>query len=247
MIQAILFDLDDTLLGNGMKTFIPGYFDLLGKYASSYLEKQRFLAELLHCTQAMMANTDPAVFNRDVFWTAFEQRTGLPTAELEPFFDHFYRSHFSQLQALTQQRPLAAELVRACLVRDLQVVIATNPVFPRIAIEQRLLWAGIPATEFDYALVTSYENMRATKPHQAYYRQILDTIDCDPEAALMVGDNWENDIMPAAGLGLNTYWITPDGAAPHEDNLASEYGTLDKLHELVLSAWLDTLPESTNP
>ena len=237
MIQAILFDLDDTLLGNNMDAFIPPYFDLLGRHVSLYLEKDRFLAELLHCTRAMMTNTDPAVFNRDVFWLAFEQRTGLPTAELEPFFERFYRGHFSRLQAVTQQRPVAAELIRACLARDLQVVIATNPVFPRVAIEQRLLWAGIPATEFNYALVTSYENMRATKPHQAYYRQILDTIDCDPQAAVMVGDNWENDIAPAAALGLNTYWIAPAGATPPDTHLASDYGTLDKLHQLILSGW----------
>lgn len=242
MIQAILFDLDDTLLGNGMKSFMPGYFDLLGQHASAYLEKQRFLAELLHCTQAMMSNTEPALSNRDVFWAAFEQRTGLQVDELEPFFDHFYRNDFSELQAITQQRPAAAGLVRACLAQGLQVVVATNPVFPRVAIEQRLLWAGIPETEFDYALVTSYENMCATKPHQAYYRQILDTIGCSPQAALMVGDHWENDIAPAAALGLSTYWITPDGAAPPDATLASEYGTLDKLHQLVLSGWLDTLP-----
>ncbi|HEX6383786.1 MAG TPA: HAD family hydrolase [Anaerolineae bacterium] len=243
MIQAILFDLDDTLLGNSMKAFIPRYFDLFGKHAGQYLEKKRFLAELLYCTQAMMANTDPALSNRDAFWSAFEERTGLRTAELEPFFDQFYRGHFSQLQAVTQQRPVAAELIRACFARGLQVVIATNPVFPLVAIEQRLLWAGVPVTEFDYALVTSHENMYATKPHQAYYRQILRTIDCSPELALMIGDNWENDIEPAAKLGLNTYWVAPDGTVPPDVNLVSEYGTLDKLYQLVSSGWLDTLED----
>lgn len=241
MIQAILFDLDDTLLGNSMKAFIPQYFDLFGKHAGQYLEKKRFLAELLYCTQAMMANTDPAVSNRNVFWAAFEQRTGLQTAELEPFLDQFYRRHFSQLQAVTQQRPAAVELIRLCLARGLQVVIATNPVFPRVAIEQRLLWAGVPVTEYNYALVTAYENMHATKPHQAYYRQILRTIDRSAELALMVGDNWENDIEPAAAVGLSTYWVAPDGAVPPDDTLVDEYGTLDKLYELVSSGWLDTL------
>lgn len=242
MIQAILFDLDNTLLGNSMKTFMPRYFDLLGKHASSYIEQQRFLVELLTCTRAMMTNTDPAINNRDVFWTAFERRTGLQAAEIEPFFDRFYRGDFSQLQSVTQPRPAAASLIRECLARELQVVIATNPVFPRVAIEQRLLWAGVPATEFDYALVTSYENMRATKPHHAYYLQILDTIGCAPKAALMIGDDWENDIVPAAGLGLSTYWVAPNGAAPPDPRLVSDHGALDKLNELISSGWLDTLP-----
>jgi len=48
MIQTILFDLDETLLGNHMDTFLPSYFALLGKHAARYipvsaLKKSSFL------------------------------------------------------------------------------------------------------------------------------------------------------------------------------------------------------------
>ncbi|MEJ2750326.1 MAG: hypothetical protein P8183_20825 [Anaerolineae bacterium] len=99
MIKAVLFDLDDTLLGNDMEKFLPNYFALLGKHAERYLEKERFLQELMAGTQAMIANTDTAVSNRNVFWQTFQQRTGLDPAELEPFFEQFYRSIFPQLVA----------------------------------------------------------------------------------------------------------------------------------------------------
>jgi FMN phosphatase YigB (HAD superfamily) len=91
------------------------------------------------------------------------------------------------------------------------VAIATNPLFPRSPIEQRLEWANIPVTEFDYALVTTYENMHATKANPAYYQEIVARLGNEAKECLMVGDDWERDMMPAATAGLPIYWVTkPD-------------------------------------
>ena len=34
-----------------------------------------------------------------------------------------------------------------------------------------------------------------------------------PDQALMIGNDWDNDIVPAAALGMPTYWVSPNGAA----------------------------------
>ncbi|MCP4423920.1 MAG: HAD family hydrolase [Chloroflexi bacterium] len=241
MIKAILFDLDDTLLGNDMEKFLPAYFMLLGKHAERYLDRERFLHELMFCTQAMIGSRDTAVSNRDVFWQTFQQRTGLDPDELEPFFDRFYCQTFPQLRTTTEKRDVAAPLVQNCFAQGLKVVVATNPLFPARAIKERLDWAGTPVTMFDYALVTTYENMHAAKPNPAYYAEILRVIDCAPESALMVGDDWKNDIVPAAELGLFTYWISRDGQEPPEKGLATDHGSLAALRERVQSGWLGEL------
>ena len=241
MIEAILFDLDDTLLRNDMDKFLPAYFGLLGKHASRFLDRERFLQELLFGTQAMIASEDTAVSNRDVFWNTFQSRTGLDPDELEPFFDLFYRETFPQLRGTTEKRPDALPLVQLCLERGLKIVIATNPLFPARAIYERLDWAGVPVAAFDYDLVTTYENMHATKPHPAYYNEILAAIDCPPQAALMIGDDWKNDIIPASGLGIRTYWIAQNGAEPPESALAAGYGTLADLLNRLQNGWLETL------
>jgi FMN phosphatase YigB (HAD superfamily) len=120
------------------------------------------------------------------------------------------------------------------------VVIATNPIFPMSAIQQRLLWAGIPADIYDYSIVTAYENMHASKPQVAYYEEILEIIDVPPFESVMVGDNWENDMVPAGILGLRTYWITNDEQVESEkSSLISDYGTLDALLDLLSSGWLE--------
>ena len=87
-----------------------------------------------------------------------------------------------------------------------RVVIATNPLFPATAIEQRLDWAGV--RDFPYALVTTMENSHFSKPNPRYYEEILAKIQSAPETTWMIGDNPTNDIIPARTLGLKTWWIT---------------------------------------
>ncbi len=238
MLQAVLFDLDDTLLGNNIDDFIPHYFALLGKYAERYMPRDRFLKELMVSTQAMATNTDTAVLNRDAFWQAFQQRTGMDPAQMESYFDVFYQEQFPQLVSVTQPYPLARTVVEASFELGLKVVIATNPMFPRRAVEERLAWDGVPVTEFAYDLVTTYDNMHATKPYLAYYREILDQIGVAPEAALMVGDDWENDIAPALALGCRAFWISTEPAPAGVNGLIG-CGSLQSLYALLTSGALN--------
>ena len=238
MIQSLLLDLDDTLLGNEVDVFMQGYFSLLSEYAGQIFDSSTFLPQLMQSTRAMIQNTDPRFTNDQIFWQSFEALTGGKRDELEPFFQMFYEKEFARLRPATQRRPAAAAIVRAAREQGLSVVVATNPLFPRIAIEQRLEWAGIPVGEHDFALVTSYENMHAAKPQPAYYREILTAVGADPVEALMVGDDWKNDILPAAAVGLHTFWIAADDATADNPELISGRGSLDDLDERVANGWL---------
>lgn len=253
-VETVFFDLDDTLLGNDMEQFLPRYFALLGEYARPiFSDRRQLLEELLHGTQAMIADPDPSQTNREKFWRIFSERTGLDQEEAEPFFNRFYEEEFPRLKDVTERRPAAQKLVQACLDRGLKVAIATNPLFPRRAIEHRLVWAGLPPTEFDFALVTSYENMHAAKPHEAYYREILTRIDATPETTLMVGDHWENDMAPAAAIGMRIFWVAPEEAEPPAqpagDGLLVGAGSLEKFHRWLFGekgAAADPAPESAS-
>ena len=151
------------------------------------------------------------------------------------------------MQLAEQMRKMANDCRRQnikieCFELGLKVVIATNAVFPISAIEQRLAWAGVPVTEFDYDLVTSYKNMHSAKPNSTYYTEILAKIDCVPETAVMVGDSWENDIVPAKEAGLYTYWINEDNPGePPDSKLINGYGSLKEFHALLADGWLNSL------
>jgi len=214
MLKAILFDLDDTLLGNSMETFMPAYFQALTRWTAHLIPSDQLIAELIRATGTMQANDGTGPTNEEAFAAVFYPALGYEQAALEPTFERFYAEEFPKLRPLTQTRPEARPLVEWAFERGLQVAIATNPLFPRYPIEQRLEWAGVPVTEFDYALVTNYEDMHATKSHPAYYREVLALLDRQPAECLMVGDNWKWDIAQAASVGIPVYWIAKPGKAP---------------------------------
>jgi FMN phosphatase YigB (HAD superfamily) len=81
--------------------------------------------------------------------------------------------------------------------------------------------------------------MHATKPNTDYYREILQRIEVEPSHALMVGDDWENDIVPAASVGCFTDWLPEsDAAVPPDFEGLTKSGSLDELYALLSSGWL---------
>lgn len=208
MLEAVLFDLDDTLLDNPMDTFLPAYFQALTRYLDHLVPPEQLMADLMRATQAMNADHNRALTNEEAFASVFYPLLGQDRSTVESAFERFYTQEFPKLRGMTRRRPEARALVASALERGLQVAVATNPMFPRVAVEERLAWAGVPVERFDYALVTTYENMHATKAHPAYYCEILQKLDRQPGECLMVGDSWKLDIVPASAVGLRAYWVT---------------------------------------
>jgi FMN phosphatase YigB (HAD superfamily) len=238
-IDAVLFDLDDTLLENDMDYFLSRYFPMISDYVQPMIEREQFMKELLFATQEMIQNQDPCVTNHDIFWSVFCQRTGLEQEEMEPFVDRFYQQNFPNLREATKPKSIAINLVQLCFDSCLKVVIATNPLFPLKAIEHRLEWAGVSVKDFNYALVTAYENMYSAKPNPAYYREILSEIEIEPNRAIMVGDDWENDIIPAKAIGLFTFWVSDEAKSWPERTIEVDgFGTLDDLYNQFMNGWL---------
>jgi FMN phosphatase YigB (HAD superfamily) len=219
MFKAILFDLDDTLLDCSMDVFFPSYIEALTRYASAVVPPERFTKELMRATGAMDANDGTGPTNQDAFDAVFYPALGYEPEELRPLFDKFYAEDFPKLKNLTRRRPEARPLIQWAFDQGLQVVIATNPFFPPSPVEQRLGWAGVPVTDFDYALVTTYDIMHATKAHPAYYREILTTLGRDPSECLMVGDHWPWDIAMPSSVGIPVYWISEPSDTPPPDSM----------------------------
>ena len=246
-LQALLLDLDDTLIVNPMDTFIPAYFAALERFVSDVVEPDRFIAELLAATRTMARNDGSGPSNEEVFAASFYPALGLPREQLEPVLERFYREALPQLRSMTAPRPAAPKILEWARDRGLKAVIATNPLFPRTAIEQRMAWGGLGVDRFRYDLVTSYENCHATKSSPAYYREILAEIGCPPARCLMVGDNWEWDIVNAAAAGIQGFWITPTDARREdpEVELAGQ-GTLDDFYTALVSGAITSATASAD-
>jgi len=238
MLKAVLFDLDDTLLENSMDTFLPAYFEALTRYLDHLVPPRRLINELMRATEVMNANCDEGITNEEAFASVFYSALEPDRSVLELAFERFYIEEFPKLRKLTRRRSEARSLVASAVDQELQVAVATNPLFPRVAVEQRLAWAGVPVDEFSYALVTTYENMHATKSSPSYYREILERLGVRSNEALMVGDSWDMDITPASSVGIHVYWVTERSDVPASSLPFVGHGTLSGLWALVdTHAW----------
>ena len=97
-------------------------------------------------------------------------------------FEEFYATEFGKVRTVCGFNPEAGELIRWLKEQGVRLILATQPVFPEIATMQRIRWAGLDPADFE--LVTTYENARFTKPNPAYYREILEKADLEPENCL---------------------------------------------------------------
>ncbi|MFP3853735.1 MAG: HAD-IA family hydrolase [Anaerolineales bacterium] len=206
-IRAVLLDLDDTLLQTNFDRFLPAYLDRLSKALVEHGEPEKIIQKLFVATQSMVKNQDPTRTLKEAFDARFYPSLNTTEEELRGEIDAFYSESYPELQALTEPVPGAAEFVENLTAAAYQVVIATNPLFPKTAIHQRLAWAGVDIGHEQIHLITSYEDFHYAKPEPAYYAEILGWLGVPAEEAAMIGDDPENDIAPAASLGIATFGL----------------------------------------
>ncbi len=233
MIKALLLDLDGTLLDNDIQAFLQVYLQRLAKAMAHVAPPDRFISLLMQGTQAMLDNRDPLRTLAQAFAQAFYPALGVPEIELRPQFEAFYRQQFPGLSGLTRRFDQAPGLVRTALEAGLQVAVATNPLFPRMAIEERIRWAGLSPEGF--ALITTYEQFHSTKPHLAYYTEALGRLGVAAFEAAMIGNDPLDDLAPARLLGMATFLSGPASAEGYPS------GDLAQAR-----AWLATASEATD-
>lgn len=212
-LKVVMFDLDGTLLPMNQDIFVKAYFGgLVKKLLPLGYEGEKLVKTIWYCTDAMI-NNNGEQSNEKVFWKVFESVYGERVREDMPMFDRYYYEDFDRVKDVCGYNPEAAKTVREIKKMGLRTVLATNPLFPRIATEKRLSWTGLETAEFE--LYTTYENSSYTKPNPEYYVEILNKIGVLPQEVLMVGNDVSEDMI-ARNLGANVFLIT--------DNLINKSG-----------------------
>lgn len=204
-IKAVLFDLDGTLLPMDQDEFVKAYFKLL---AARMAPKGYEPGELVDCiwagTKAMIKN-DGSCRNEEAFWRCFEEKYGEEAMKDKPYIDAFYAGDFGKAKVTCGYNKASAEVIRELQEREVPVILATNPIFPAVATENRIRWAGLEPE--DFLLYTTYENSHYCKPNPKYYQEILKKAGFLPQECLMVGNDVQED-MVAASLGMKVFLLT---------------------------------------
>lgn len=203
--SVILFDLDGTLLPMDNAAFTKVYFNLLaGKLAPCGYEPKQLVDAVWAGTAAMVSN-DGTRTNEEAFWTKFTGIFGEKALEDKPLFDAFYAEDFHAAKGFCGFNPQAAIAVHTVKEMGLRVALATNPIFPAVATESRIRWAGLKPGDFE--LYTCYENIGLCKPNPDYYLEIARRLGVQPEQCLMVGNDVTED-MVAETVGMKVFLLT---------------------------------------
>ncbi|MCR5374633.1 MAG: HAD family hydrolase [Lachnospiraceae bacterium] len=205
MIKAVLFDLDGTLLPMDMDEFTTGYFKFLVKKLLPHgYDKDTLIPAIWHGTGAMVKN-DGSCTNEEAFWKDFKATMGEKVLKDKGLFEDFYANEFNNAREICGFNPKAAEIVRKIKESGLRVILATNPLFPKVATENRIRWAGLTPDEFEF--FTTYENIEYCKPNIKYYEKVLEKAGLKPEDCIMVGNDVDED-MVASKLGMKVFLLT---------------------------------------
>ena len=204
-IRAVFFDLDGTLLPMDQDIFIKAYLGGLVKVlAPKGYEPKAIAGALWKSTDAMVRN-DGSKTNEEVFWDSFCAILGDGVRNEEPALNEFYKTDFQKIKEVCGFEPKSKELVDKIKDAGVRMVLATNPLFPAIATESRIRWAGLSPE--DFAIYTAYENSRFCKPNLEYYRWLLSEVGISAEECLMVGNDVGDD-MVAEALGMKVFLLT---------------------------------------
>ena len=207
MLKYIFFDLDGTMLPMDQENFIKVYFtELSNRFCPVLnLESEQLIKAVWKATNSMVKN-DGTKLNRLAFWEAFSKILGNGVLKYVKDFDDFYANEFNECKAATKYNPLMPEIIKTLKNKGYTLIAATNPLFPEIAINNRIGWAGVSPA--DFKLVTTYENSSTCKPNPKYFTEITEKIKAEPEECLMVGNDVDEDVLASEKVGIDSFLIT---------------------------------------
>jgi FMN phosphatase YigB (HAD superfamily) len=230
-LEVVLFDLDGTLLPMDQDVFVQTYFGLLAKNLSNYgYEPKKLIESIWLGTKSMIMN-DGKHTNEKVFWNTMSNIYGPNVINDESKFESFYINDFPLVKNSCGFDKRANEVIKFLKSKGYRLILATNPIFPRIATEQRIKWAGLDINDFEF--VTTYENSSFSKPNLKYYLEILEKNDCKVENCLMVGNDVAEDMI-INKLGVDVFLLTRDLINKNNEDINNyPNGNFDDLLEYV--------------
>ncbi len=113
--------------------------------------------------------------------------------------------------------------------RQRKIIMATGAVQSNEADIRFALQRVNLANYFDR--IFCFKNTGLRKPSEEFYRHILETIQAQPSDLLMVGDNFESDVLAANRVGIPAMWLNAKDATERQ---GAQYWTIHRLQELLL-------------
>lgn len=230
MIKNILFDLDGTLINTLQAKFNEKFYitmcdKLLKKGYENELLGKVFLEGV-----GLMVTNDGSVSNEETLWNHLERKSGLKREEASLLLEEFYENEYDLLKDCIEPVETTGKAVNELYDKGYNLILATNPLFPKVAIEKRASWGNIDCNKFSY--ITSYENSYFAKPNINYYKEIIEKNDLDIEETIMFGNDLIEDLV-IEELNIPCYIITNNMVNEQNLNKCTKKGDYNEFYCFV--------------
>lgn len=231
-IKTVLFDLDGTLLPMDRDAFEKAYVSSFARFSAPYIDPKQLVHALMSSTDDMINNTQKSQVNEVRFYESFAKHMDQVTFDtLLEKMDDYYSVDFDVVQSVTSSSQAMIDSVAYLKEKGFNVILATNPLFPRIATDKRILWAGFRPE--DFTDVTRFEENHFCKPNLEYYQEVLDDNGLLAHECLMVGNDVQEDLI-AQKLGMKTALLVDDLIHRSDEAIVADWiGTREEFLEKI--------------
>ena len=189
-MHTVLFDLDGTLLPMDLDEFIEKYFGYIVETMYQNGRDGKFILKAILKGVESIIKNNGEMTNEERFWETFTAVSNITKEEIEPEFTKFYETVFDKINTGVQSTNMI-EAISLLKEKGYRLLLTTSPLFPRIATQKRIKWAGLNKEDFDF--ITTYENSSFCKPNPAYYQEVIDKFQLDITQCMMVGNDVKED------------------------------------------------------
>ena len=202
-MKNVLFDLDGTLLPMDVDVFTKRYVGSIVEFMYKHNRDGKVIANAVYAGVVAMGTNTGTMTNEDAFWNAFKKESGIEKKDIEDDFMEYYETVFDSVDAGVQSENMI-ESIKVLKEKGYKLYLTTNPLFPSIATQKRIKWAGLNIEDFE--IVTTYEDFYHCKPNTAYYQEVIDRCHLDIKECMMVGNDVKEDGIVET-MGIPVYLV----------------------------------------
>lgn len=232
-LRALLLDLDDTILDD--RSGIRGAWELVAGMiveAHADLDHEAVRREIGHATRWFWSDDARHRWGRvdlprarsEIVGRVLET-LGRPDAALARRCGRRYTAHREASYRLAEGAWEALERLRRAF--PLLALVTNGAAEPQRAKVERFRLAPL----FDHVQIEG--EFGAGKPDRVVFEHVLARLGVAPEDGLMVGDNYEADVLGGLGAGLHAAWIEHTGERTPPRPAPRAHATLRSLAELA--------------
>ncbi|QTA37766.1 HAD family hydrolase [Thermosipho ferrireducens] len=178
----IFVDYDGTLVKTPEEDFTKLYFYELSK--KSGISPEHIATLVMGTIKEMAQNQDGQKTLYEDFVERLIKKDTRGRKYWIELFEDFYNNEFLKIKKFIQPNH---ELIDSIKQTTRQIIFASNPLFPKIAVEKRIGFVGLTPQNFVY--IAYMENSHYFKPNPKFFDEILKKLNLNPSECIMIGDS----------------------------------------------------------